>query len=799
MEKRTQEQLFVVKMLEEEGCEVKPGVDRKGYVEFKPLGASSFGAVVFPNGNVYIQNTHWEPFESQMTSYYEIARSRMGCAKFSAYWKEYVKDNDLILNQRVKKATEAAAKIEVRLDDEATPTADKLWMLAKARVERTKIEDFYAAIENGDMGLTDTNAIVSWLHDPPSVWRRRYQNMLDAKSPEDYDMLKQRLKWESPAIVQAQEYPSHRIGWLDVDNKSNEPDRMRFARQRLLEDDRVAGVFTTISGGLAIGVGIYAVTQSEYVQAMTKACEEIERDYALVVDRTCLRWSQLRFLAMDETAVIKPSARHFRSNTMNLEELQAISEKITAKAEASAKKSKRDVRAENGLLDELAYAVRKLEISVCEDRWTGKRTYKLKGKEEEKIDPLLVAIKDLELRDNNNCWRINKDDMLSYLTSVAVEYRDVVKEEVFNGEWDGVERWDDLKAALHLDDFGLMAFKLWFRQGVGLLENTGRADDLQRNFMLILYSKNQSIGKSHLVRLLSCGTNSFTQKNLDIRSKDTLADLYSHWIHEFGELGTTFRRKDINDLKNYVTNTSVAIRRPYDRDATTYPVRTSIIGTTNDSDLFTDDTGNRRYIVIDCKWTRNDWPAINALDVRQLWLQAKFEYEHERVQHTGRYPYLMSAEFQMENDLRCKSKMVKTREMYLITQTLLNLQPADAGTDGAPIQRDDGEIVIVMSLLLQQFDAWQIRTVNDYNVKRALKYLGFREFPTIADTLYFIAEQQYEDLLQTVKSTKRVCNTAAPLSEQLEQARVLQQIEEKREAVDGGKKKKTEKPHIIDF
>lgn len=775
-QERTEEQQFVVRYLEKEGCEVEPSVDRKGLVKFKPIGASSFGGAVFPNGTVHILNDHTEPFESQTTTYYEIARTQMGCAKFQKYWKEYVKDNDLVLASKIKKAVDAAAKIEVTLDEDATETASQVWMLDKARRERTTIEAFMEAISTGELAIVDIEDVLNWLHDPPAFWKRRLQNMRDAKDPEDYDMLKQKLKWDSPAITQAQTFPTHRIGWLDVDNKSNEPDEMRIARKRLLEDDRVAGVFTTISGGLAIGVGIYAKTQSEYVEAITRACEDIERDYRLVVDRTCLRWSQLRFLSWDSDAVIKPSSRHYRSNTMNLEELQEISAKITESAASTAKRGRKEVRAENGLIEELEYAVNALGIEVCEDRWTGKRTYKLKGREQDKIDPLLVAIKDLELRDNNNCWKINKDDMISFLTSMAVQYKDVVMEQVFNGVWDGKERWRELKAALHLDDFGLTAFQLWFRQGVGLLENRGESDDLQRNFMLILYSKSQSIGKSHLVRQMSCSTNSFTQKNLDIRSKDTLADLYSHWIHEFGELGTTFRRKDINDLKNYVTNTSVAIRRPYDRDATTYPVRTSIIGTTNDADLFTDDTGNRRYIVIDCKWTRADWKAIDAIDIRQLWLQAKFEYDEERVKHSGRYPYLMSAEFQLENDLRCKSKMVKTRELFMLTRLFAETEP---GKDGA-VQQDFDDVVVTMSLLLQQFETWHMKAVNEYNLKRALKYLGFTEHATMSDNLYFIPRDRYDEMRETMRGIKRPGQT---LSQELELARISENARTKKDLV----------------
>ena len=746
----TEEQQRVVEYLERQGVEVRPGVNRKGYVEFKPIGASTFGGCVFENGTVHILNEHTEPFDEATTTYYQFCRDNMPMIMFRAYWKDYKRENDLMTVEKDSKLKKMAESVSVELSDTPEPVADMVWWLDNGKVRRAEIEDFCRAIETGSLRLVPTGEVVDWINDPPTVWQRRRDAMNDAKTSEDMALLKERLKSNTPALVQAQACPTHRIVWLDVDVKDNDPMALGIKKRELWEDDRVVGVFRTISGGLAIGVGLHAKTQSEYVGAMKRIQSDFESDYKLKIDETCLRWNQLRYLAHDEEFAIKDKTRHYKGySNMNLEEMQALSDSITSKVKETAKRSRREMRSEPCMLDELAYAVRTLGINVCEDRWTGKRTYTLHGKEVEKIDSLWLAIKDMELKDNNNCWKIAKDDAIGYLTANAVIYKDVVMETIFNGVWDGVERWSKLKAALRLDEFGLTAFQLWFRQGVGLLENRGEAGDLQRNFMLILYSKQQNIGKSHLVRAISCGTNSFTQKNLDVRSKDTLADLYSHWIHEFGELGTTFRRKDINDLKNYVTNTAVAIRRPYDRDATTYPVRTSIIGTTNDSDLFTDDTGNRRYIVIDCKWTRADWPAIDALDFKQLWLQAKEEYDIERSERAGQYPYLMSAEYQVENDYRCKAKMVRTREMYVVSQLL-------RGTSGDMedvIRSDQEEVVIVMSRLLQKLDIWGVRNINDYNLKRALKQIGFKEYQTITDTLYVIDRHAYDDLKLAVMSS----------------------------------------------
>lgn len=793
----TEEQELVVKYLIKHGCQISDRPNPKGYITFRPIGASSYGGCVFQNGTVHIKNEHTEPFEETTTHYATIAREVMGAAKFSMYWRNYVKERDLDTYEKLRKnVLEKAAEIKVDLDTEPTPVATQTYLLRDMLTPRESRDDFILAMSKGDLKIVDMDDVLKLLRNPPPGWMARYNDLKAAKRQEDYDILKGVIKSQTPAIVQVEEEPSHRIVWLDVDAKENDAARFdTIIREMMDNDDRVASVFHTIGGGIAVGMGLHARTQLEYIAGMKRISADIERDYGLTIDKSCWRWQQLRLLSYDPDARIKANVRHYRSNTMNFEELQQLSDKITAKIEStSGKLAKRTYRAADSMLEELEYARDHLGISVIEDVWTGKRTYMLKGKEVDKIDSLWLAVKDLELRDNNNCWRIAKDDAIGYLTADGATKRDIVMESVFNREWDGQDRWPQLLCALHLDQFSLEAFQMWMRQGIGLLENSGRADDLQRNFMLILYSRNQSIGKSHLVRAMSCGTNSFTQKNLDIRSKDTLADLYSHWIHEFGELGTTFRRKDINDLKNYVTNTAIAIRRPYDRDATTYPVRTSIIGTTNDADLFTDDTGNRRYVVIDCRWSRDDWPAIDAIDFMELWRQAKAEYEIERHDKKGLYPYVMSATFQAENDVRCKTKTVRTKEMYALAQVFASW--TEGSTDA--IERGEDEVFVSMAKLLAQFETWGVRNMNEYNLKRAFKTLGFDEYATAADTVFVINADDYEKLRR---------GASAPLSKTKEQALVrlgaenigdvpLQRVDTWKPTP---KPKKNEEPVIVSF
>jgi predicted P-loop ATPase len=104
-----------------------------------------------------------------------------------------------------------------------------------------------------------------------------------------------------------------------------------------------------------------------------------------------------------------------------------------------------------------------------------------------------------------------------------------------------------------------------------------------------------------------------------------------------------FRKADVNMLKTFITASAQNFRLPYDKFFTKYPTRTSIIGTTNDEEIFIDDTGSRRFLVVKANWCRDDWTNINSVDWRQVWLQALEEYRKGM-------PICMTGEEQEAND-----------------------------------------------------------------------------------------------------------------------------------------------------
>ena len=276
-------------------------------------------------------------------------------------------------------------------------------------------------------------------------------------------------------------------------------------------------------------------------------------------------------------------------------------------------------------VDVITSALKSLGIEMEVDKWTHDVVVRKKGKIVQDADSLYLDVVRFAQDIRFTSKYLTKTFIGDLIKANAV-YKDKVLDFFENNEWDGKSRVTDVKKALHFSDNDLWKFRLWMRQGAALVYNTGEATDVQRNFMLILFSTKQGNGKSTLAKKLAIGTNSFGDSTIDLKSKESVRRAYESWIYEYPELSSMFRKSDVNMLKTFITANAQNFRLPYDKFFTKYPTRTSIIGTTNDEEIFIDDTGSRRFLVVHANWSRNDWPQINAIDWKQVWLQARQEY-----------------------------------------------------------------------------------------------------------------------------------------------------------------------------
>jgi len=106
---------------------------------------------------------------------------------------------------------------------------------------------------------------------------------------------------------------------------------------------------------------------------------------------------------------------------------------------------------------------------------------------------------------------------------------------------------------------------------------------------------------------------------LNPSDKDSVKRAVSHWIVELGEIESTFKKSDIDQLKAFVSAGYDELRLPYDRAFSRYQRRTAFYASVNAREFLTDTSGNRRFWVLDVK----DIDVNHGVDMQQMWAQVK--------------------------------------------------------------------------------------------------------------------------------------------------------------------------------
>lgn len=132
----------------------------------------------------------------------------------------------------------------------------------------------------------------------------------------------------------------------------------------------------------------------------------------------------------------------------------------------------------------------------------------------------------------------------------------------------------------------------------------------------------QDAGKSRAARMLAVEDEWFLDQGLDIRSKDGALALEGKWIVELPELEGIGKR-DVEQVKAFLTRQIDHVRRPYDRISTDLPRRCMFIATTNEVAFLRDPTGSRRFAVVGVGSMSLD--ALKA-DRSQIWAEAVAMY-----------------------------------------------------------------------------------------------------------------------------------------------------------------------------
>ncbi len=237
------------------------------------------------------------------------------------------------------------------------------------------------------------------------------------------------------------------------------------------------------------------------------------------------------------------------------------------------------------------------------------------------LDAAATHIRGLMYR---NGLKISRADMFDNIGIIAeMNQHSPVREYLTKckGMWDGkdyiTQLFDCLSIADSMKEYKGLYMTLFRRWLIGAARIAFNDGDDSMQGILVLQGP-QGIGKTRFLYVLlpypSWGADGIS---LDPSQKDDVLKVSRYWLVELGELGETIRKERLDKLKQFITQGTDSLRKPYKRTSEQMPRTTAFIGTVNGSEFLKDNTGERRYWVIPLLGIH----IPGEFDVCQLWGQ----------------------------------------------------------------------------------------------------------------------------------------------------------------------------------
>ena len=225
----------------------------------------------------------------------------------------------------------------------------------------------------------------------------------------------------------------------------------------------------------------------------------------------------------------------------------------------------------------------------------------------------------IEIEDRCINMGIPHTKVRDYLKILAREYNPV-KEWIDSIPWDGHSRMQRFLNSLVTHDSNQLKEMLMKKWLISCLAAAYEENGVELEGILVLQGA-QGLGKTLWFKRLCDYDRGWLLEGatLNPSDKDSVKRAVSHWIVELGEIESTFKKSDIDQLKAFVTAKTDELRLPYDRAFTTYQRRTAFYASVNAREFLTDTSGNRRFWVLAVK----DIDVNHGVDMQQLWAEVK--------------------------------------------------------------------------------------------------------------------------------------------------------------------------------
>jgi hypothetical protein len=201
------------------------------------------------------------------------------------------------------------------------------------------------------------------------------------------------------------------------------------------------------------------------------------------------------------------------------------------------------------------------------------------------------------------------------------------KDWIKSRQWDGVDRFKELCETIEVLPQHITIRDIYLKRWlIQMIHMTCLNDELSPKTcrMVLLFQGKQFIGKSTwLTSLAPKDMKGYIQVGKSLNSTndmDILSCIKKVFV-ELGEITSTFRKNDIENLKNFISSPVDILNRKYKSEHEVHRRRTVFFGTTNESNFLSDKSGNSRFLVLPVLKCN----ALHQIDMQQLYAQLMIE------------------------------------------------------------------------------------------------------------------------------------------------------------------------------
>ena len=265
----------------------------------------------------------------------------------------------------------------------------------------------------------------------------------------------------------------------------------------------------------------------------------------------------------------------------------------------------------------------------------------------------------------------NRNDYFDAIKNVSMRNKFHPVRDILDGlEFDGDEHIRSLLPDyLGVEDteYSYQVMCLWMLGAVARVYEPGCKFDYT-----MIFTGPQGLGKSTFLKMMALNDSWFNDSLDSLDSDKAAQSLIGSWIVELAELKSLARTAGgVESVKRFLTAVQDKYRVPYERRADIFLRQCVFAGTTNKSDFLQDETGNRRFLIIQTgvnKPTKSLFVPEAIEDMKAAWAQAVHIWKEER-------PELLLPDSCRDEARRLQDEsMADDGKVGIITQFLENKQ-----------------------------------------------------------------------------------------------------------------------------